>query len=606
MKDEKDKVVRPEKKRSGLFSSLFGKKETKNIFEEELIQSPWRTVARTFRGNIISMIALFVFIIIAGFSFIYPLISPVDPSFEEVTQQNIAPGMKMMDIPKLNDSKFIDISGGVSFGAGVDDKGKIHFWGDTKVISYDMANIPKASKDAKFKTVSIGIDHVAATDIDGKVHSWGNNRQQQSKVPGNARSQKDVKQVLAAKQATIVVNKKGETIFYGNADGLNFFEYHEYQGRVEKVTANSDVVVALLDDGSIAYLGIRENAYSKVPEGNDFVQIEAIAKAFAALKENGEVVFWGNISYRNEADIPEHNSKIIKLAAGRRHFVALLENGEVIAWGDNIYKQSNVPKFNEKIVDIFVDSYQNYAVTESGEIKTWGLKGYFMGTDEYGRDLFHRLLNGGQKTITIGAVAVMISTIIGITVGGFSGYFGGKVDLFLQRLSEVVASLPFLPFAMILNSLIGNKMTSEQRIYLMMIILGILSWTGLQRLVRAQVLSVREQEFVVAAKSIGIKETSIVFKHIIPNVVSVIIVATTLSFARSMLTEATLSFLGFGVLPPTPTWGNMLYGANNSVVIQTYWWRWIFPGIALSLCVIAVNLVGDGLRDAIDPKSQER
>ena len=140
----------------------------------------------------------------------------------------------------------------------------------------------------------------------------------------------------------------------------------------------------------------------------------------------------------------------------------------------------------------------------------------------------------------------------------------------------------------------------------MMIVLGLLSWTGLQRLVRAQVLSVREQEFVVAAKSIGVKEGEIVFRHIIPNVISVIIVSTTLSFAGSMLTESTLSFIGFGVQPPIPTWGNMLYGSTNSVVIQTYWWRWVFPAIALSLTIIAVNSIGDGLRDAIDPRSQER
>ena len=139
-----------------------------------------------------------------------------------------------------------------------------------------------------------------------------------------------------------------------------------------------------------------------------------------------------------------------------------------------------------------------------------------------------------------------------------------------------------------------------------MVILGLLSWPGLARLVRAQVLSVREQEYVIAARSLGIKQMGIVFKHILPNVVSVIIVSATLDFATSMLTEATLSYLGFGVQAPQPTWGNMLYGANNSIVIQNYWWRWVFASIILGVCVICINLVGDGLRDAIDPRSQER
>ncbi|WP_303863429.1 ABC transporter permease [Alkalibaculum bacchi] len=210
------------------------------------------------------------------------------------------------------------------------------------------------------------------------------------------------------------------------------------------------------------------------------------------------------------------------------------------------------------------------------------------------------------ECLSIGAVAVIISTIIGIIVGGISGYFGGKIDMVLQRITEMINSLPFLPFAMILSALIGNAMTSNQRIFLIMVILGLLSWPGLSRLVRAQILSIREQEYVIAARSLGIKKLGIVFRHILPNVISVIIVSATLDFATSMLTEATLSYLGFGVQAPQPTWGNMLYGANDSKVIQNYWWRWVFASIILGVCVICINLVGDGLRDAIDPKSQER
>ncbi len=141
---------------------------------------------------------------------------------------------------------------------------------------------------------------------------------------------------------------------------------------------------------------------------------------------------------------------------------------------------------------------------------------------------------------------------------------------------------------------------------MIMVILGVLSWTSLARLVRAQVLAEREQEFVTAARAMGIKELTIVFKHIIPNVISVIIVTATLDFATCMLTESSLSFLGFGVALPRPTWGNMLNGAINSVVIKSYWWRWVFPSILLGVCCICINLVGDGLRDAIDPKSNER
>ena len=208
--------------------------------------------------------------------------------------------------------------------------------------------------------------------------------------------------------------------------------------------------------------------------------------------------------------------------------------------------------------------------------------------------------------MTIGAVAVIIELIFGILIGGISGYYGGKVDNFLMRFAEVVGSIPFLPLAMILSAIIGSSIPENARIFMIMIILGILSWPGLARLIRGQVLAEREKEFVTAAKAMGLKESVIIFRHIIPNVITVIIVSITLSFASSMLTETTLSFIGFGVLEPNPTWGNMLTGCQDSTVITKIWWRWVFPALALSITTISINLIGDGLRDAIDPKSNER
>ena len=137
-----------------------------------------------------------------------------------------------------------------------------------------------------------------------------------------------------------------------------------------------------------------------------------------------------------------------------------------------------------------------------------------------------------------------------------------------------------------------------------MLILGALSWTGLARMIRGQVLAEREKEFVVAAKAIGVKERTIAFKHILPNIVSVILVSMTLDFAGCLLTESSLSYLRFGVQQPQPTWGNMLNGCNNSTVIQNYWWQWLFPSLFLSLATICINIIGDALRDALDPKGQ--
>ena len=237
-----------------------------------------------------------------------------------------------------------------------------------------------------------------------------------------------------------------------------------------------------------------------------------------------------------------------------------------------------------------------------------GSRGYLMGTDNHGRDVLTRIIHGGKMTMTIGAVAVIVSTIIAIIIGCISGYFGGWVDMLLMRITEICSSIPFLPFAMMLSYVIRTQPIDETtRIFIIMVMLGLLSWTGLARMIRAQVLAEREKEFVIAAQSMGVKEGRIAFKHILPNVISIILVNVTLDFAGCMLTESSLSYLGFGVQQPQPTWGNMLYGANNSIVIQNYWWQWVFPAIFLAIATISINIIGDTLRDVLDPKSsQER
>ena len=273
---------------------------------------------------------------------------------------------------------------------------------------------------------------------------------------------------------------------------------------------------------------------------------------------------------------------------------------------DGSYRLDNdATSSNSSRLQALVDVDES-AVSVDGDVETWGLKGYLCGTDDLGRDVFNRMINGGKVTMTVGAIAVIIQLIIGIILGGLAGYFGGWVDNIIMRVSEVVGGLPFLPFAMILSAIIGTRISVEQRMYLIMIVLGVLSWPGICRLIRAQILSQREQEYVTAAQALGVRENSIIFHHIIPNVMSLILVNATLSFATCMLTESSLSYMGFGISPPTPTWGNMLTGANNSIVIQQYWWRWLFPALVFGICTICINLVGDALRDAVDPKSAER
>ena len=335
------------------------------------------------------------------------------------------------------------------------------------------------------------------------------------------------------------------------------------------------------------------------------VDIAATGGALALVTDDGEIIMSGM-----KDPMPQlmDDEDAIAVSGGTRHFSLLTDKGRVYAWGQNYRNQCNVPDSlkQEGAADTVITSgFQNYAFKDGKFVGSWGLKGYIMGTDEMGRDVFNRIVNGGKMTMTIGAVAVIISTVIGVIVGCISGYFGGIVDMLLMRLCEIVGAIPFLPFALCLSAIFqSTDIHEDTRIFIIMIILGVLSWAGLARLVRGQILAEREKEFVTAARSMGVKEGRIAFWHILPNIVSVILVTVTLDFATCMLTESQLSYLGFGVQLPRPTWGNMLNGSRSALVIESYWWRWLFPALFLSIVVICINTIGDTLRDVLDPKSE--
>ena len=379
------------------------------------------------------------------------------------------------------------------------------------------------------------------------------------------------------------------------------------QGNIAQFEDNPNIVLALTNDGRVEPLSNKPSAYTNVPEevqGNT-VDIALSDESAAALTADGQVYTWGNNVY-GSMNVPEEiQGHVVDIEGGRYHYTAILDDGTVTSWGNNNFGQTNAPEMTG-VTDIFTNYFGSYAIDENGNTESWGLDGYLMGTDQLGRDVFRRLLLGGRMTMTVGFIAVIISTFIGVLVGGISGYKGGKIDNLLMRLTEIVSSIPFLPFCIILSSILGNSISELQRIILIMFILGLLSWPGIARLVRGSVLAEREQEFVTAAKALGVKEFGIILRHILPNIITVIIVNATLDFATCMLTESSLSFIGFGVTEPNATWGNMLNGAQNGQVIENYWWRWLFPAIAFGICTISINCVGDGLRDAIDPKSKER
>lgn len=594
-----------------LMKRLFGGKSRNaemNILQEEAMQSPMRTIVKNFVANKLAMTGIITFLIIFLIVLIGPIFYPIQLSEREETQTNVAPGLNMMDIPKELEGNVKEISVGATFSVGVDNDGKVYVWGQTKIsnkidVKKDM---PSQKELGKVVSVSAGYDHIMALNDRGKVICWGSNRMGQGKVPMEANS-KEIVQIAAGYQMSYALTKGGEVVNWGN-ENLNDVRITRKNGngKIAKIAVANTTLMGLKKDGTVVHMGNQASDIHNIPEDmGKIVDIVTASNACAALNEDGEIIVWGRTS-QSEKKVPEYEGNVISMTGGRFHFNILTDEGKIYSWGNNDKKQTEVPKNAKNIAAVYSGSYQNYAVTDSGEVVTWGLKGYLLGSDDLGRDVFSRLLNGGRMTMTIGAISVIISTIIAIIVGGISGFFGGWIDILLQRLTEITSSLPFLPMAMILTSIIGNTLSENARIFLIMVVLGILSWPTLARLVRAQVLAEREKEFVTAANAMGVKRFAIVFRHIIPNVISVIIVSATLDFATCMLTESTLSYLGFGVKLPRPTWGNMLNGCVNSVVIKNYWWRWVFPAIMLSICVICINMIGDGLRDAIDPKSNER
>lgn len=228
---------------------------------------------------------------------------------------------------------------------------------------------------------------------------------------------------------------------------------------------------------------------------------------------------------------------------------------------------------------------------------------HWMGTDQLGRDILTRLMSGGRISLTIGIASMTLSIIIGTILGAISGFYGKLIDSIIMRLADILMSIPSLPLLIILAALMSEwKIPQESRIYLVMIMLSLVGWPGLARLIRGQILSLKEQSFMDAAEVLGLSDRRKIFSHLIPNTIPLLIVIATLGVAGAILSESALSFLGLGVTPPTASWGNMIDAANSFMDFKNRPWLWIPPGAALLLTIISINLVGDGLRDALDPK----
>ena len=278
-------------------------------------------------------------------------------------------------------------------------------------------------------------------------------------------------------------------------------------------------------------------------------------------------------------------------------------------WGETTQDKSGKVEYTQQPITMMVDGKEVtvYQVVETNKtINSLAKpdKNHILGTDKDGRDVFTRLMYGGRISLTVSFIAVFAITIFGVVLGGISGYFGGAVDGVIMRICDILMCLPGFPILLIIGTLLDSMgVPSQLRIYYLMAYLTLFSWPGTARLVRGQILSLREQEYMVAAEAMGYSTSRKIFKHLVPNVMPQLIVSMTLSLGSMILYEASLSYLNMGVRAPYAAWGTMInIVAEDQYILENFFNVWGPPGLCIILAVLGFNFVGDGLRDALDPK----
>lgn len=629
-----------------IFKVFNREKQDKDIFQEELVQSPGRTAMKAFFRRKLSIVGMVVFIAIVVFVFVGSWLVPVDFRHLDSTQINVRPGRNMLSLPSQLRNNAMDVSFGSRFGVGVCQDGLLYMWGDlTDGIRWGHGWRERRTDPTNFifpelgriRMISAGLDHVVAVNTEGRVIAWGGSHLETVDVPEHLH-ERNIIDIRAGSWITMALDDEGNLFLWGN--DTTFWSPHRYRdrdfaGEVISFDLGTFSSIILTRDGRV-YAPVRGGGQvdidTETSEGEDAdgiapyalgaipsivqgrtIDVAMTDGAYAALLDDGRVITWTPAPNPIPRDavsmLPiDHpiQGRVTQIESGRWHFTALLDDGSAYSWGFNHLGQiNNAPTSPGSNIEIFTGYFMNAAVDSSGYVTTWGHAGYLMGSDQIGRDLFARVVHGGRITFTIGFVSVVVSAFLGILLGMLAGYYGKMADMVIMRVAEVMESLPFLPFLVMLTAIIPlhfPDITEIQRIQMVMVIIGLMSWTSFTRQARAQIFSLREQEFVVAARATGVRTIGIMFRHIMPNVLPVLLVQITLGLAGALLIESTLSFLGFGVVAPTPTWGNMMDAARDSVTIVNHWWRWLFPGLFLGLTTISISTMGDGLRDALDPR----
>lgn len=607
--------------------------------DSELIVSPGRQVFNRFMERKFAVFSVFVVLVMFCVVFIAPhFMTKYYDAFTETTQKDLPPTMDFMNVPGELAGNIKMIDSYSSFSVGLSNDGKVYVWGIGSIgaTGVNVKQIPEEVKNAKIAFVAAGQDHIIAIGEDGKFYGWGSNRFGQYEatetvlnnpnlepVPEVVRNGElditHIKRVTCGYQASAILMDDGTLYIWGNKQAYANMDKFIGRTNIVDVDFTLSYVVGLDTKQSSVYTGTKglfnkartsiattqTESMSKFLDGRKINELRATTSSICLLLDDGTIALTGDFQ-SDVVDVPtlQDGEYFIDIEAGTYHYTGLTNQGHVYSFGGDHYRQAENPNVNGA-AKIYAGSFQSYAVDANGKLlNKWGLKGYLFGTDDRGANIAERVVAGGRITMTVGAIAVIIEILIGVSIGLLAGFLGGWVDIFLMRVAEVFSSIPLYPFMLILSSLLAQvSLTTDQRLYMIMVILGVLGWPGFAYITRAQVLVARESEYVTAAQAMGVKTGRIAFKHILPNIVSVILVNMTLSFAASMQTETSLSFLGFGVNYPQPSWGNMLSRASNAVAAKNFWWQWVFTSAILITTTVCINTIGDTLRDVMDPKS---
>ncbi len=427
----------------------------------------------------------------------------------------------------------------------------------------------------------------------------------------------DSKEFTAMVQANAIlsVSKNNESFNYGGKDykvtkeGNDFYSVSYQDNPIGAIYKD----ILWLDDGSTAAFDIYFNTLKIFTNDDSIGSYELNGKTYNINEDNTLFEDGKSIGYVSRYIVQPIAADVVYTREFKEEILNFLEDNDSKFKKDGDFEEITLTKNEgEETETVYTFSYnagdKRWSIRENTYTTVYDLyaapsKDHWLGTDGNGMDMLTRLMYGGRVSLIIGFIVVIIETFIGVILGGISGYFGKWVDMLIMRIVDILYCIPSTPLLIIIGAAMDAMgVDPTLRMLYLMLILGFLGWPSVARMVRGQILSLREQEFMTATEATGLSVYRKISRHLIPNVIPQLIVTSTMGIGGTILTEATLSFLGLGVRFPFASWGNIINDVSSTYVLTTYLWVWIPAGCCILLTVLAFNLVGDGLRDAFDPK----